>query len=96
MTHDQLDQPGIFIYDNSPGGVGLTEKGYENIDGLLQTVLDAIKNCPCEKGCPSCIHSPYCGKRNEGLDKAASIEILKLMLGNGSGKGSHKPVKKSA
>jgi|GEM_PF-25252 len=82
LTHSQLERPGIFIYDNSPGGVGLTEKGYENIDALLLTVLDAIRNCPCEKGCPSCIHSPYCGKRNEGLDKAASIEILTMMLGD--------------
>ena len=65
--------------------MGLTEKGYENIDALLRTVLDAIRNCPCEKGCPSCIHSPYCGKRNEGLDKAASIEILTKILGDGHG-----------
>jgi DEAD/DEAH box helicase domain-containing protein len=85
-THEQLDAPGIFIYDNSPGGVGLTEKGYENIDKLLGMVLDAIQDCPCEKGCPSCIHSPYCGRRNEGLDKAAAIEILKMLLGNKKGK----------
>jgi DEAD/DEAH box helicase domain-containing protein len=82
MTHNQLDRPGIFIYDNSPGGVGLTEKGYENIDALLRTVLDAIRNCPCESGCPSCIHSPYCGKRNEGLDKAGAIEILEMITGS--------------
>ena len=94
MTHQQLDQPGIFIYDNSPGGVGLTEKGYENIDGLLRTVLDAIRNCPCDKGCPSCIHSPYCGKRNEGLDKAASIEILKMIIGDGAGGKEGKGEKK--
>ena len=66
---------------NSPGGVGLTEKGYEYIEGLLNMILNAIEDCPCEKGCPSCIHSPYCGRRNEGLDKAASVMILKEILG---------------
>jgi DEAD/DEAH box helicase domain-containing protein len=90
LTHNQLDAPGIFVYDNSPGGVGLTEKGYENIDHLLRTVLDAIQDCPCEKGCPSCIHSPYCGRRNEGLDKVASIEILQMILGEDEGKGGMK------
>jgi DEAD/DEAH box helicase domain-containing protein len=80
LSHSQTDGPSLFVYDNSPGGVGLSEKGYENIDKLLRTTLDAVKDCPCENGCPSCIHSPYCGRRNEGLDKAATIMILEKII----------------
>lgn len=70
----------IFIYDGYPGGVGVTEKGFELLDDLLARTLDAISSCPCEEGCPSCIQSPKCGNLNEPLDKRAAIFLLERLL----------------
>lgn len=78
-------RPQIFIYDGYPGGVGIAEKGYELLIGLWQATLEAIQDCPCEGGCPSCIQSPKCGNNNEPLDKEAAIVILRGLLGSGHG-----------
>jgi DEAD/DEAH box helicase domain-containing protein len=70
----------VFIYDSYPGGIGIAAHGYKFIKQLWKTTLDAIVNCPCENGCPACIHSPKCGNNNSPLDKDASYIILNGLL----------------
>lgn len=48
-------KPAIYLYDNCPGGVGLAEKVYDMLPMLLRSARDAIAECPCEAGCPSCV-----------------------------------------
>jgi DEAD/DEAH box helicase domain-containing protein len=74
-------RPTIFIYDGHRGGVGVTEKGFELLEELLRRTLDAIRSCPCEAGCPSCIQSPKCGNLNAPLDKRAAVLLLQHFLG---------------
>ena len=78
--HMDTGQPQIFIYDGHPGGVGITEKGFELIRELWRTTLDTLESCPCQDGCPSCIQSPKCGNNNEPLDKTAARYILEALL----------------
>ena len=80
--HPQIEKSAIFIYDGYPGGVGLAQRGYEIIFELLEKTLDHLKNCECDEGCPSCIHSPKCGSGNKPLDKKAAIIILEFLLGH--------------
>ena len=70
----------MFIYDGYPGGGGLARKAYEKIDELLSLTQKAIGDCPCELGCPSCVHSPKCGSGNRPMDKQAALEILAALL----------------
>jgi DEAD/DEAH box helicase domain-containing protein len=79
--HPQLGRSAIFIYDGYPGGVGLAAKGYEGLEDLLERTCSLIGGCPCEKGCPSCIHSPKCGNGNQPLDKEAALLILRVLTG---------------
>jgi len=79
--HPQVGKSAIFIYDGHPGGVGLAQHGFDIVLQLLQKTLDHLKNCECEAGCPSCIHSPKCGSGNKPLDKKAAIIILEFLLG---------------
>lgn len=78
--HPDTERPQIFIYDGYPGGVGITEKGFNLLPELWEATLAAIKECPCEEGCPSCIYSPKCGNNNEPLDKRAAIWLLESLL----------------
>ncbi len=79
--HPQVGRPAVFIYDGYPGGIGLAERCYRVLEELLLHTLTLLRECPCEIGCPSCIHSPKCGSGNKPLDKAAAILTLEGLLG---------------
>ena len=78
--HPQVNAPAVFIYDGVAGGAGLSRQAFEKADSLLRYTFNAIKDCPCETGCPSCVHSPKCGSGNRPIDKAAAYFILNAML----------------
>ncbi len=81
--HPQLNGPGIFIYDGVPGGAGLAERGFRDLESLLRQTLEHVAACSCEDGCPGCIHSPKCGNGNRPLDKVACLRVLEGILGLG-------------
>ena len=78
--HPQIKSAAVFIYDAIPGGAGLSRQAFRRIQNLLETTLKVIRKCPCETGCPSCIHSPKCGSGNRPLDKAAAIFLLQHLI----------------
>jgi DEAD/DEAH box helicase domain-containing protein len=48
-------EPNVFLYDNYPGGIGLTEPLYRLHSRLLAESRALIGACPCRDGCPSCV-----------------------------------------
>jgi len=80
-VHFQTGRSTIFVYDGHPGGVGITRRGYEQFERLLDDAERLIAECPCESGCPSCVQSPKCGNLNEPLHKAGALELMGLMKG---------------
>jgi len=84
--HEQLEEAAVFVFDGHSGGVGLCEKAFARIDRLLRRTLEAVRDCPCEIGCPSCVQSPKCGSGNRPLDKQASIHLLAGLVGTADGK----------
>jgi DEAD/DEAH box helicase domain-containing protein len=82
-VHFQTGRPTIFVYDGHPGGVGITERGFDAFEGWTADTAKLIAGCPCEHGCPSCVQSPKCGNLNDMLDKAAALKLLERMLSRG-------------
>ncbi len=80
-VHFQTGRSTIFIYDGHPGGVGISQRGFEQFERLLGDAERLIAECPCESGCPSCVQSPKCGNLNEPLHKAGALELMGLMKG---------------
>lgn len=72
--------PTVFIYDGYPGGVGIAERGYAAAGEHLRTTLEVVRECLCERGCPSCVQSPKCGNGNEPLDKDGAVRLLREIL----------------
>ncbi|MBG0791016.1 MAG: DEAD/DEAH box helicase [Desulfovibrionaceae bacterium] len=77
--HPQVDGPAVFIYDGMPGGAGLTRQAFERADELVEATLKTVAECPCELGCPSCVHSPKCGSGNRPIDKRAALFVLEAI-----------------
>lgn len=74
--HPQVNSAAVFIYDSVPGGAGLSSQAFKRAEDLLHTTLKVIMSCPCENGCPSCVHSPKCGSGNRPIDKESAVYIL--------------------
>ncbi|HEY4347624.1 MAG TPA: DEAD/DEAH box helicase [Gaiellaceae bacterium] len=74
--HPDTGRPTIFVYDGHPGGVGITERGFEQFEGWVADTAAMLAACPCTDGCPSCVQSPKCGNLNEMLDKSGALTLL--------------------
>jgi len=70
-------EPNIFIYDNYPGGIGLSPSLFDLEKRLLETCLKTIAACPCQDGCPSCV-----GPTAESGEQAkeVAVDILSRLL----------------
>jgi DEAD/DEAH box helicase domain-containing protein len=80
-VHRQTGLPTIFIYDGYPGGVGISERGYDAFEELARDTLSLLVRCPCKSGCPACVQSPKCGNWNEPLSKQGAVATLRYLLG---------------
>jgi len=79
--HPDTGRPQVFIHDGYPGGIGIAERGYEEVEALWSATLGLVSRCPCVEGCPGCIQSPKCGNNNQPLDKGVAIRIMRALLG---------------
>ncbi len=78
--HAQTGLPTVFIYDGLPGGAGLCRAAFPELETLFLAVRDLLERCPCETGCPSCVHSPKCGSGNRPIDKAGALFLLNCLI----------------
>ncbi|WP_290651519.1 DEAD/DEAH box helicase [Aquisalimonas sp.] len=81
---EQRFRPAVFLYDNYPGGVGLSAPLYEQ----RQTVVDAaralVAACGCQFGCPGCIGPILAADEQRGFSpRAAALRVLELLSGDG-------------
>ena len=82
-VHPDTGLATVFVYDGHPGGAGFAERGHLRAAAWLRATREAIAACGCDRGCPSCVHSPKCGNGNEPLDKAGAIRLLDVVLASG-------------
>ncbi|WP_274528251.1 DEAD/DEAH box helicase [Micromonospora foliorum] len=80
--HPDTEAPTVFVYDGHPGGAGFAERAYGTAAAWLRATRDAIAECGCETGCPSCVQSPKCGNGNNPLSKPDAIRVLDVVLTN--------------
>ncbi|MFF5213766.1 DEAD/DEAH box helicase [Micromonospora sp. NPDC000442] len=81
-VHPDTEAPTVFVYDGHPGGAGFAERAYGMAASWLRATRDAIAECGCEAGCPSCVQSPKCGNGNNPLSKPDAIRVLDVVLTN--------------
>ncbi|TET19225.1 MAG: DEAD/DEAH box helicase [Candidatus Aminicenantes bacterium] len=70
-------EPNIFIFDNFPGGIGLSPSLFDLEKELLKQCLKTIAACPCKEGCPSCL-GPV--KESGKQAKEVALEILRIII----------------
>jgi len=75
---DRSFEPNIFIYDNFPGGIGLSPSLFDLEQDLLEQCRKTIKACLCAEGCPSCVGPAKASGRGA---KPMALATLNALLG---------------
>jgi DEAD/DEAH box helicase domain-containing protein len=72
--------PTVFLYDNYPGGVGLSEPLFRRGKELIERASSLVAACECSAGCPACV-GPVLGSDESGRTgpKAAAQRVLGLL-----------------
>ncbi|KAL3575152.1 hypothetical protein D5086_023253, partial [Populus alba] len=82
--HDSRYFPGrILVYDQHPGGTGVSMQTQPYFPGLLNAALELLTCCHCsgDTGCPNCVQSMVCHEYNEVIiHKDAAIMIIEDVL----------------
>ena len=73
FTVDEAFEPNLFVYDNFPGGIGLSPSLFALEKQLLEQCLRTIRDCPCQGGCPSCVGPT---KSSGQMAKDVALQIL--------------------
>ena len=79
--HVDTGQSEVFLLDNHPGGVGISELGYSIVEQVWNRMRDIITSCACEEGCPRCVDSPTQSSKDAEPDKASAIKLLDNLIG---------------
>ncbi len=75
------DAPTIFTYERVPGGTGFSERLYQIHGQLLVNAGRHVTQCPCARGCPSCIGAlDEMGSGVATNAKLASLRLLGVLL----------------
>ncbi|MFZ1685733.1 MAG: DEAD/DEAH box helicase [Candidatus Zixiibacteriota bacterium] len=71
------ERPTVYVYENIPGGVGLSEKLYIESERLFEACREHVRKCPCYNGCPTCV-GPAMEVGGQGKD--GTIKLLDYMM----------------
>ncbi|RDZ26654.1 DEAD/DEAH box helicase [Lysobacter silvisoli] len=73
--------PTVYLYDNFPGGVGLSEPLWTRQAELLQRAAELVQRCDCRAGCPACVGPALAADEADGAatPKALAQQVLALL-----------------
>lgn len=83
---EQADRfrPALFLYDNYPGGVGLSAPLFDQRAELIERAHALIQGCDCRHGCPACVGPILASdEARGGSPKGAALQILQLFAAHG-------------
>ena len=82
MSPFELQQftPTLFLYDNYPGGIGISAPLFEVRRTVVEDAHRLISLCECDHGCPSCIGPILASDEVRGHSpKGAALTVLALL-----------------
>lgn len=73
-------RPTVFLYDNYPGGIGLTAPLYDLRNEVVRRAYELVAACSCKLGCPACIGPILASEEARGYSpKQSALTVLELI-----------------
>ena len=77
---DAAFSPAVFLYDNYPGGVGLSTPLYDLRHQVVEHAAALVRACPCSHGCPACVGPVLrSDEKSERDPKGHALVVLDLL-----------------
>jgi len=78
----QLFEPNLYLYDNYPGGIGISAPLFDLRRQVIERSTELVAQCACKHGCPACV-GPVVAAENENrlAPKRAALTVLALLRG---------------
>jgi DEAD/DEAH box helicase domain-containing protein len=73
--------PTLYLYDNYPGGVGLSSPLFERRDELVAQAAGLVEGCACAAGCPACVGPILASEEREAGVSASPKALAARVLG---------------
>ncbi|SDZ00137.1 DEAD/DEAH box helicase domain-containing protein [Lysobacter sp. yr284] len=73
--------PTVYLYDNFPGGVGLSEPLWLRQAELVTRARELVQGCDCRAGCPACV-GPILASDEDGVGatpRTLALQVLRLL-----------------
>jgi DEAD/DEAH box helicase domain-containing protein len=79
-------RPTLYLYDNYPGGIGITAPLYDLREQVIERSVELVAECACKLGCPACV-GPVLATDDEQrlVPKEAALKVLALLRAGGRG-----------
>jgi DEAD/DEAH box helicase domain-containing protein len=76
--------PTVYLYDNFPGGVGLSEPLWRRQAELVQRARELVQHCDCTAGCPACVGPVLAADEDKvgSTPKGLALRVLALLAGS--------------
>ncbi|MGB0714040.1 MAG: Zn-binding domain-containing protein, partial [Gammaproteobacteria bacterium] len=85
LDGDQF-HPTVFLYDNYPGGIGLSAPLYDLRERIVTEAQEMVKACACKHGCPLCVGPILATEQQRGHSpKTAAVTVLERLAGKDAG-----------
>jgi DEAD/DEAH box helicase domain-containing protein len=72
--------PTVYLYDNYPGGIGLSEPLFRCAAALVASAAALVRACECKLGCPGCVGPVLApDESTQRSSKALALCVLGLL-----------------
>jgi len=80
MIESEQFNPTVFLYDNVPGGLGISSSLFDIRSDVVSQAKQSVEFCSCKNGCPTCIGPILSADENRNYSpKKAVIQLLSLL-----------------
>ncbi|MDT8388325.1 MAG: DEAD/DEAH box helicase [Thiogranum sp.] len=81
LTSVQRFTPTLFLYDNYPGGIGISTPLFQSRAAVVRGAQTLVQACECAQGCPGCIGPILASDEVRGYSpKAVALRVLDLLV----------------